>query len=65
MEVERYHGQLVRIGDAVVYTHILPGGWSLEYVEFSEGEMPAYRGALMREGVQIVRALPTVIFFQE
>ena len=64
LEVKRYHGQIVEVGDAQVRTVLLPD-WGLEYIEFSEGEMPKYRAALMKERVKIRQVTSQRIYFEQ
>jgi len=63
VEVKRYHGQIVQVGDAEVRVVVLPD-WGLEYIEYPEGEMPKYRDALMRERVKIRKVTSRRIYFE-
>ena len=64
MKVQRYHGQIVQVEDAQVRVPNLPD-WSLEYIEYPQGEMPKYRDALMKERVKIVKVTDQRIYFEE
>ncbi len=64
MEIERYHGQIVQVGDARVKVSGLPD-WSLEYIEYPQGKMPEYRGALMKERMKIVKVTNQRIYFEQ
>jgi len=64
LKVQRYHGQIVQVGDAQVKTIVLPD-WALEYIEFLEGEMPKYRAALMRERVKIIKVTSRRVYFEQ
>lgn len=64
VEVQRYHGQIVQVGDTQVKTIVLPD-WALEYIEFLEGEMPKYRAALMRERVKIIKVTSRRVYFEQ
>ncbi len=62
--VERYHGQIVKVGGSDVQLAVLPE-WALEYVQFPAGMMEQYRSALQREHVKLVNVKATVIYFEE
>jgi len=64
IKIERYHGFITQVGDAVVYSLNLPD-WSVNYIEFPPGEMPEYRGALMQARVNIVRVTDSRIYFSQ
>ena len=57
MEVERYHGQIVRVGDSTVMTSVIAGAWAINYIEFPADEWEEYRNTLLREKVRILRVL--------
>lgn len=63
LEVERYHGQIVQVGDFPVRVVVLPD-WGLEYIEYPKGEMPKYRDALMRQRVKIRKVTSQRIYFE-
>lgn len=64
MEIERYHGLIVKVGDRNVKATNLPD-WHLSYVEFSPGQMAEYRRALMRAHVRIVQVTDERIYFEQ
>lgn len=64
MEVRRYHGHIVEVGDSVVKVTSLPD-WSLNYLEFPPGKMEEYRAALMHERVILVKVTKQRIYFEE
>jgi len=64
VEVQRYHGLIVQVGDAPVKVPALPD-WDLEYIEYPKGEMPKYRDALMKERVKIQKVTTQRIYFEE
>jgi len=64
IEVKRYHGQIIEVGDARVKVPALPD-WDLVYIEYPEGEMPKYRNALMRERVNIRQVTAQRIYFEQ
>jgi len=55
MEVERYHGQLVKVGESTVMSHTIAGAWSILYIEFPPDEWEDYWNALRKERVKILR----------
>lgn len=63
IEIKRYHGFIVQVGDVKVKTLLLPD-WSLEYIEFPQGEMPEYRSALMKEHIKITKVTDRRIYFE-
>ena len=63
-QVQRYHGQIVQVGDARVKVPGLPD-WDLVYIEYPQGEMPKYRDALMRERVKIAQVTAQRIYFEQ
>ncbi len=64
IEIERYHGVIVRVGGISIKIPNLPD-WNLYYVEYPPGQMPEYRAALMKERVKIVRVTDRRIYFEE
>ena len=64
LEIHRYHGLIVQVGEAQVKTVTLPD-WGLDFVEFSEGEARKYRDALMRARVKIRKVTSRRVYFEE
>ena len=64
IEIERYHGIIVAVGGIKTKTPSLPD-WDLSYVEYPPGQMPAYRQALMKARVRIVRVTDRRIYFEQ
>jgi len=64
LEIQRYHGQIVQVGEAQVRTVTLPD-WGLDFVEFNEGEARKYRDALMRARVKIRKVTSRRVYFEE
>lgn len=64
IEVERYHGIVVKVGNIPTKTLNLPD-WDLSYVEYPPGKMPEYRSALMVAKIRLVRVTDRRIYFQQ
>lgn len=64
MEITRYHGHIVAIGDCQVKVLGLPD-WVINYIEYPTGEMPEYRLALVRAKASIVKVTDTRIYFED
>lgn len=64
LEVTRYHGFIVGIGDIKTKDPNLPD-WDISYVEYPEGEMHKYRDALQREHIKIVKVTARRIYFEQ
>ncbi len=62
MEIERYHGIIVKVGEVKTKSLSLPD-WDLSYVEYPQGQMAEYRRALMRARVFIVQVTDKRIYF--
>lgn len=62
--IERYKGVIVKVGRATVYSAGFPD-WSLDYVGFPSGQMPAYRKALMQARVTIEKVTDQRIYFSQ
>jgi len=62
MEIERYHGIIVKVGEVNVKDLSLPD-WDLSYVEFPQGQMVEYRKALMSARVLIAQVTDKRIYF--
>ena len=64
MKIERLSGFIVSINDSGVRSLSLPD-WSVDYIEFPEGEMSGYRQALTKARVTIVKVTSTRIYFEQ
>lgn len=64
MEIKRYHGIIVKVGEVDVKDLNLPD-WNLSYIEFPQGQMIEYRRALMKANVRLVHVTDMRIYFEE
>lgn len=64
IEIERYHGIIVRVGGINTKTPNLPD-WDISYVQYPPGRMKEYRDALMKARVSIVRVTDMRIYFEQ
>jgi len=63
LNIERYKGFIVRVGEAKVKVVNLPD-WELNYIAFPSRQKVLYRDALMHEGARIVKVTEERIYFQ-
>lgn len=64
MKIERYQGQIVKVGEATVKVLSLPD-WNLLYIEFPEGQMAEYRRELMRARARLWNVTDRRIYFEQ
>jgi len=62
IEIERYHGIIVKIGGISTKTLNLPD-WDLSYVEYPPGQMKEYRDAMMKARLSIRQVTDRRIYF--
>ena len=62
IEIVRVAGFIIKMGTATVHSVALPD-WSLDYIEFPQGEMSKYRRALMQARKQIIKVTDSRIYF--
>ncbi|MBA7584791.1 hypothetical protein ES708_26751 [subsurface metagenome] len=62
IEIERYHGIIVKIGGIPTKTLMLPD-WDLSYVEYPPGQMKEYRDAMMKARLSIRQVTDRRIYF--
>ena len=67
LKVERYGGGIVKVGNVDVMTSVVGGGWTVDYITVTPGEIDEYRGALARAHVNIVKVVRSegLIVFEE
>ncbi|MBA7604640.1 hypothetical protein ES703_11766 [subsurface metagenome] len=62
IEIERYHGIIVKIGGIPTKTLMLPD-WDLSYVEYPPGQMKEFRSAMMKARLSIRQVTDMRIYF--
>ena len=63
MEIERYHGRIVKVGEVNVKALMLPD-WDLVYIEYPPGQMAEYRRALMKAHTRLTMVTDERIYFE-
>lgn len=64
IEVERYHGIVVKVGNIPTKTLNLPD-WDLSYVQYPPGKMAEYRDALIKAKVRVEHVTDMRIYFRQ
>ncbi len=62
--LEYQQGQLIRVGDIMVQTAIIGREWVVDYIEVPPTEKAAYRDALLKARIKIIKVLSEHIYFE-
>ena len=64
IDLEYQHGQLIRVGDIMVQTAIIGREWAVDYIEVPPTKKAAYRDALLKAHIKIIKVLSEHIYFE-
>jgi len=64
INLEYRQGQLIRVGDIMVQTAIIGREWVVDYIEVPPTEKSAYRDALLKAHIKIIKVLSEHIYFE-
>ena len=65
MDINRYYGQITKVGGYDVKTVTIAGIWTVDYVEVPIGEEVEHRVAIHQEDKRIVKVLPGLVVFED
>ncbi len=63
--LEYQQGQLIRVGSIMVQTAVIGREWAVNYIEVPPAEKTAYRDALLKAHIKLIRVLSEHIYFED